>query len=71
MILTLQSGHDEMRTFSGRSSYNAQDAMPAFCAKAVYGRRRRSRKLIASLVVLTGLGLLFFQGDANFVWSVF
>ena len=45
--------------------------MPAFCAKAVYGRRRRSRKLIASLVVLTGLGLLFFQGDANFVWSVF
>ncbi len=60
-----------MRTFSGRSSYNTQDAIPAFCSKAVYGRKRRSRKLIASLVVLTGLGLLFFQGDTIFVWSVF
>ena len=57
-----------MRTFSGRSSFAAQDA---FCSKAVYGRKRRSRKLIASLVVLTGLGLLFFQGDASVLWSVF
>jgi hypothetical protein len=60
-----------MRTFKGRSSYASQDAIPAFCSKAVYGRKRRSPKLIASLVVLTGLGLLFFQGDAGSVWGMF
>jgi len=61
-----------MRTFSGRNAYHsANDAIPAFCSKAVYGRRRSSRKLIASLVVLTGLGLLFFQGDPISVWGVY
>ena len=60
-----------MRTFSGRNAFSPQDAMPAFCSKAVYGRKRGPGKLIASLVVLTGLGLLFFQGDPVFVWSVF